>query len=208
MSQEMAERAPRLRALHDDVGADEYALEHDLYLIGRAPSCQIIVARTMVSRLHAKVERAGTRYMISDAGSANGTFVDGRRIDEPQLLQNGTTIGLGSPDAVLRFEDPEATDVPRHRLWFDERLQSFIYNGSPLPLSKNLRLLLLHLYKHAGSTCSRESCIQAVWGGASDEDYIVMLHREINDLRRAIEQIAPGAQLIKNVRGVGYRLEL
>ena len=53
----------------------EQILDTDTCTIGRAPTCQIIVSRNIVSRVHARIERDGLRYLLHDAGSANGTFV-------------------------------------------------------------------------------------------------------------------------------------
>jgi hypothetical protein len=50
-----------------------------------------------VSRLHAVVKRDGTRVLVMDLGSSNGTYVNGRRInphvEEP--LSHGDIIALG-----------------------------------------------------------------------------------------------------------------
>ena len=81
-----------------------YALHADHCTIGRSPICQILVQQAIVSRLHAKIAYTGSGYFIADVGSANGTFINGRRIYEPYLLVDGDLIGLGSSAPVLRFE--------------------------------------------------------------------------------------------------------
>ena len=69
----------RLLALHEDVQPASYTLEADICTIGRSPVCQVVVQRNVVSRLHARVQRDELHYVLHDAGSANGTFVNGRR---------------------------------------------------------------------------------------------------------------------------------
>ena len=81
-----------------------YLLEVEICTIGRSPLCQLLVPHPIVSRLHAKVERNGTQYLLSDTGSANGTFLNGRRLGGPHLLLDGDLIGLGSVAPILRFE--------------------------------------------------------------------------------------------------------
>lgn len=81
-----------------------YLLEADVCMIGRSPLCQVLVEQPIVSRLHARVERCGPRYLIADAGSANGTFVNGRPLRQPHLLADGDLIGLGRAAPTLRFE--------------------------------------------------------------------------------------------------------
>lgn len=49
-----------------------------------------------LSRRHARITRGPDgRLTIEDLGSANGTFVNGRRIDDPQPLHAGDTIAVG-----------------------------------------------------------------------------------------------------------------
>ena len=81
-----------------------YLIDGDIFTIGRSLLCQLRVPHPIVSRLHAKVERNGTQYLLSDIGSANGTFLNGRRLCKPHLLLDGDLIGLGSAAPILRFE--------------------------------------------------------------------------------------------------------
>jgi pSer/pThr/pTyr-binding forkhead associated (FHA) protein len=81
-----------------------YLLEANLCTIGRSPLCQLLIAHPIVSRLHAKIERQGAHYLLSDVGSVNGTFLNGRRLGKPHLLLDGDLIGLGSAVPILRFE--------------------------------------------------------------------------------------------------------
>jgi pSer/pThr/pTyr-binding forkhead associated (FHA) protein len=81
-----------------------YLLAVAICTIGRSPLCQLHIPHPIVSRLHAKVERQGTHYLLSDTGSANGTFLNGRRLAKVHLLLDGDLIGLGSAAPILRFE--------------------------------------------------------------------------------------------------------
>ena len=44
-----------------------------------------------ISRRHARVYRADDGFLVEDQQSANGTFVNGDRIDEPRLLRMATS---------------------------------------------------------------------------------------------------------------------
>jgi pSer/pThr/pTyr-binding forkhead associated (FHA) protein len=81
-----------------------YALMTDICTIGRSPICHVLIQQATVSRLHARIERSNGHYLLSDVGSANGTFVNGRHLRAPHLLVDGDMIGLGSAIPVLRFE--------------------------------------------------------------------------------------------------------
>ena len=66
-----------------------------LVRIGRAPENEIVVDDLLVSRHHAELHRlpAG-RYELTDLGSHNGTFVNGRRIEQA-LLQEFDVVSVG-----------------------------------------------------------------------------------------------------------------
>jgi pSer/pThr/pTyr-binding forkhead associated (FHA) protein len=55
-----------------------------------------------VSRLHAAIRRNGKRVVIMDLGSANGTFVNGKRLTPniERLVNHGDVIALGK----LKFQ--------------------------------------------------------------------------------------------------------
>jgi hypothetical protein len=70
--------------------------------IGRDGShCQILIpeiyART--SRVHARVSRVGSAVMLTDLGSARGTFVNGSRVAKTTGLRPGQQITLGGAEA-------------------------------------------------------------------------------------------------------------
>lgn len=70
--------------------------------IGRAATCDVVLADGSVSRLHAELEQqARDEFALSDCGSLNKTRVNGREIKKPCALKPGDTISLG--DLTLRF---------------------------------------------------------------------------------------------------------
>jgi DNA-binding response OmpR family regulator len=186
----------------------EYTLATDVCTIGRSLTCQIIVQQSVVSRLHAKIERNGPRYVLSDAGSVNGTFVNGQRLREPYLLKGNDQIGLGAATAVLRFFDPDPTSPSSNQLSYDERAMVFFLGQQRLDLSPAQFRLLSLLYQHAGEVCTHESCAAAIWGPQYDPDQFAMLDQAINRLRGKLRQATPAVDLIKNHRGLGYELTL
>jgi DNA-binding response OmpR family regulator len=199
----------RLVALHEDVQPREHTLEADICTIGRSPVCQVVAARNLVSRLHARIQRDGPRYVLHDAASANGTFVNGRRIQGPHQLADNDRIGMGAPAELLRFVDPDPTFVPANRLRYDERAMAFSIGSQPLDLTPAQFRLLYHLYQHAGDVCTRESCAEALWGRDFDPGLDAdALDRAISALRGRLRQAAPDADLLQTRRGLGYVLNL
>lgn len=78
-------------------------------MIGREPSCDVVLAGTGVSRLHATVKRTPAGYVLEDA-SANGTWVNGDKVPGTQLLRDGDRITVH--DEELRFEASGGTSAP------------------------------------------------------------------------------------------------
>ena len=66
---------------------------NDELVAGRAADCDVLLGADEVSRRHARFERAGNRYEVSDLGSVNGTFVNGRRV-ERQALEVGDVVQI------------------------------------------------------------------------------------------------------------------
>lgn len=98
------EHAPaRLIALVAGVMPGDYLLGLDSCTLGRSPLCHVVVRHALVSRRHAKIERCADMYILTDIGSANGTFVNGKQLVEPRQLLNGDTIGLGGTMAMIQF---------------------------------------------------------------------------------------------------------
>ena len=81
---------------------DRIELTADKNLIGRLADCVITVSDGNTSRHHAQIHRAGSRFVISDLGSTNGTSVNGERLTADHLLADGDIITVGSVN--LRFE--------------------------------------------------------------------------------------------------------
>jgi len=82
----------------DSVSLGQFSLgEAPRLTIGRDPSNDLHLDSPLVSRRHARVERADKGHVLIDLGSTNGTYVDGRRLD-PNLgvtLQPGDLIQIG-----------------------------------------------------------------------------------------------------------------
>jgi pSer/pThr/pTyr-binding forkhead associated (FHA) protein len=71
-----------------------HVLAGDCYL-GRIEGNQIVIGDHRVSRRHAVVRSEGSRFVVADLGSTNGTFVNGTRISRPTLLHDGDELVIG-----------------------------------------------------------------------------------------------------------------
>jgi hypothetical protein len=82
----------------------ELILAKDQVTIGRAESCDIgLFGDAGIERLHARILQQGQRYLLADAGSATGTFVNDQRIMQPTVLRSGDAIRVGR--SLMRFQE-------------------------------------------------------------------------------------------------------
>ncbi|MDR3316161.1 MAG: FHA domain-containing protein [Coriobacteriales bacterium] len=65
-----------------------FYLESFPVTIGRDPNCDIFLNNMTVSRTHAIIERLGDKVVVRDNNSLNGTWVDGRIVEEAELLDD------------------------------------------------------------------------------------------------------------------------
>ena len=70
--------------------------------LGRASDNDVVLDIPRVSRYHALITATGSGHVISDPGSANGTWVNGARIAQPHLLRPGDVIAIGSEEFEYR----------------------------------------------------------------------------------------------------------
>ena len=68
----------RLIITEDGQEPEEFDVSGDTVVIGRAASCDVVVAQPYVSGRHAKIVHG---IVVEDLGSTNGTFLGGERID-------------------------------------------------------------------------------------------------------------------------------
>ncbi|NTV65043.1 MAG: FHA domain-containing protein [Oscillochloris sp.] len=207
--QQQAEQVALLLALNEQVvRPSEFSLRGDISTIGREISCDIVVQRRETSRRHARVERQGLRYVLIDEGSANGTYVNGRRLTEPHLLDNEDLIGLGSTMSLLKFVDPLDTYVPARGLRYDDQLMVFLLDGRALELTPGQARLLLLLYRNVGRLCTRDECALQIWGQPYEAaQHAAALDMLVAGLRARMRQIDESLDMIKTRRGLGYVLE-
>lgn len=195
---------------------EQIQLHEDVTTIGRSDTCDVVVPEPTVSRLHARIELNHDRYLLYDAGSANGTYLNGQHIEHSYELRTDDEIWLGSSDAALRFTDPDETvmitlaeNVP---LVVDEQSRSVQLYKTPVSLSPLEYRLLVYLASNPGTVCTREACFLAAWGQPYDhavcED---ALNNCISKLRRNLrataEIVGQEPPQIVTIPRFGFRLD-
>ena len=89
-----------------------YRFELDRITIGRDAGNQVVLNDPGVSRSHARIERQDGRWVLLDAGSVNGTDLNGAVIEGPSPLHAGDRIGVGP----LTFEFSAPADAADTRV--------------------------------------------------------------------------------------------
>jgi hypothetical protein len=80
----------------------ELILSKDEVTIGRAESCDIgLFGDAGIERTHARILLKNHRYLLADAGTEGGTYLNDQRVAQPTLLRDGDVIRLGK--SRLRF---------------------------------------------------------------------------------------------------------
>jgi pSer/pThr/pTyr-binding forkhead associated (FHA) protein len=83
-----------------------FALDADVTALGRHPASEISLDDITVSRRHAEITRSDEGYVVTDAGSLNGTYVNQQRIDRT-VLHHGDELQIGKFRLVF-FERSDA----------------------------------------------------------------------------------------------------
>lgn len=94
-------------------GSDEEFLLNGRCLIGRAPTCHLLVEDTRVSAEHAVIAFRDGKWWVRDLSSRNGTFVDGTLIQKEVHLMKGAALALGHREHRFVFAEsgPPAAEV-------------------------------------------------------------------------------------------------
>ncbi|HEX7808209.1 MAG TPA: SpoIIE family protein phosphatase, partial [Thermoanaerobaculia bacterium] len=80
-------------------------LEGQSVSIGRASDCTIPIKDRYLSRKHAEIVAVPTGWMLKDLGSANGTYLNGTRVERDEILKTGDRIRLGDTEIVFETND-------------------------------------------------------------------------------------------------------
>ncbi|MBT3288595.1 MAG: FHA domain-containing protein [Victivallales bacterium] len=89
--------------LQGPLAGKQFVIFKSPMILGSAPKCDVYLFKDpAIDPKHATVAKSGSRYLLSDGGSPNGTSVNGRQVDK-HILQPGDVIALG--DTVLRYQE-------------------------------------------------------------------------------------------------------
>lgn len=189
--------------------------------IGRGSNNQIVLNDPEASRSHAMIHRdIGARCVVSDAGSRNGTSLNGRSVTRSTELADGDTIRIGSHELVFRCTltddrttqaggNTEATQVvARHRLIsvFVADIRGFTQMSRELG-EQRLSALMMRFFADAGAMLEKRGswaqkyigdAIMAIWAHASDQ----VANAELANLLGAVDELRGIATAVSAEQGL------
>jgi DNA-binding winged helix-turn-helix (wHTH) protein len=191
----------------------------DTLLIGRDSECDVVIPDRQVSRYHARVTITKDGVQVEDLGSKNGTFLNGRVVQEPAFLLDGDLVQIAlvqkivflNSDATLPMDfGSSGNNIRKGRLFIDPKSRRvWILDQEVIPhLSAPQFRLLDTLYQQQGRVIPRQEIIHIVWAdeeaeGITDQALDALIRR----LRDRIATIDPDHNYIATIRGHGLRLD-
>ncbi|MFQ5577502.1 MAG: FHA domain-containing protein, partial [Anaerolineae bacterium] len=94
---------PKLEIIRGDQTGKLFTLKFKTGL-GREADNDIALTDPKVSRYHCQISYEEGQWLLTDLGSANGTFLNGMAVGVPQPVAHGDQIAVG--ETILAFRDP------------------------------------------------------------------------------------------------------
>lgn len=108
---EEAELAVTLLVTEGPASGQRLTVGAEPVTIGRTADNTLTFADAMTSRRHARIERQADGLWVTDLGSTNGTFVNGKRVEQPRRLEEGDRVLVGGSLLVVSFAPPDDAPV-------------------------------------------------------------------------------------------------
>lgn len=79
------------------------------FIVGRHSESDLAISDGRLSRQHLKIDRFGDVFVASDAGSSNGTKLNGEELDSPAALKHGDVFDLGGVEVIVELVSDDGT---------------------------------------------------------------------------------------------------
>lgn len=121
-----------------------YEIADSEIAIGRSQKCHVVLEDKRSSRKHALILQRGERFLLKDLGSANGTLLNGEKVQE-QELHSGDVIRIGDTQFAFKmvqsdyeqkkaefFQVPQEPEPPMMAEGFPAAVSQPVYQPAPL----------------------------------------------------------------------------
>jgi len=81
--------------LHNKIIRQFAVDEGETVTIGRGRECQVVIDNTAISRKHVSIFQSSGICFVSDLGSTNGTFVNGKKVERDEPVTDGDVVTFG-----------------------------------------------------------------------------------------------------------------
>lgn len=92
-----------LRLIGGKHAGDEIVVRREQFFIGRGEDCHFRPSSAAVSRRHCAIIHDENGVRICDLNSSNGTLVNGKRIENEQVLDSGDCVKVGPLEFAVLF---------------------------------------------------------------------------------------------------------
>ncbi len=173
---------------------------HD-YLIKPSSSQDI---RQSVARGVERARNLRRRRALLDAIRSNVSELTRADVDVVRALEDPDAV---PPKAAESVEEPVTTNMTLGPLTIYPGRYQIAVGDRPIDLTPTEFDLLLYLAAHRGRVVSCHELVREVRGYTVDEtEAREVIRPHVSNLRRKLKQAGQDADLIVNVRGIGYRL--
>jgi pSer/pThr/pTyr-binding forkhead associated (FHA) protein len=86
-----------------------FSITREITVIGRRQDCDLMIPLGEISRKHCRIIRDEDALRLEDLGSSNGTFHNGRRVQE-SVLAAGDTVQVGPVSFVVQVNGVPADE--------------------------------------------------------------------------------------------------
>ncbi len=111
----------------------ERSVEEPITVVGRDAACQVRIDNLGISRTHCRITKQGDGYVLQDMDSANGTFVNGKRVTE-HSLEEGDEILVGK--YTLKFSlagaAQPAPKTPTDMIDMGDAMHTYVMDGDKI----------------------------------------------------------------------------
>lgn len=186
-------------------------IERQEVRIGRSDDSDVRLDDASVSRHHATLLRGPESWLLTDHDSKNGSFLGERPVAAGTSVRDGDLLRFGS--VALQFfmvqavGDAAIGTMATGGLSVDPATMSAAWRGRTIELTETEYRMLAALMRRPGRVLSSLALMRAAY----PREHVVAestVASHLRNLRRKLDELSGGSELIRSYYGRGYALSL